>query len=509
MRTFLPSHSRFGARLCEPQRVRNSSGIRIKRDRFDWPRVLRLTEPRSGENENGWSVPIKFSTPPPRSGRRSGQGGSVLIIVLWIAFGLVSITLYFAHSMSFELRASENRASALEAAQAIEGAARYVSHLLANLEEPGRLPDPLTYETEAAPVGTATFWLIGRGDSDGQFSTPYFGLIDEASKLNLNTATAEMLEALPMMTSEFAAAIVDWRDEDSEITSGGAESETYQRLIPSYACKNAPFETVDELRLVYGATMEMLFGEDANWNGVLDRNEDDGDQTLPNDNRNGRLDPGLLEFVTVHTREPNTRSDGSRRLNISNLNANTRNTLLELARERGIEQFRAEQILPPAGAYTSVLHFYAASRMEADEFALIEGEITISNEDFIEGLINVNTASADVLAALPGMDYDRASAMVAHRQSDPNRTASVAWVKEVLEERTVQQAGPFLTGRSYQFAADIAAVGRHGRGYRRARFVFDLSEGTPKMIHRQDLTHLGWALGPQVREDLLAAKEIR
>jgi type II secretory pathway component PulK len=450
-------------------------------------------------------VPVRCSAFPPRSGQR----GSVLIIVLWIAFGLVSITLYFAHSMGFELRASDNRIAGVEAGQALEGMGRYVGYLLANLEEPGRLPDPLTYENEAAPVGTALVWLIGRDDSDGSLSTPWFGLVDEASKLNLNTATARMLEALPFMTSEFAAAIVDWRDEDSEITSGGAESETYQRLTPSYACKNAPFETVEELRLVQGATMEMLFGEDANLNGILDRNEDDGEVTLPTDNRNGRLDAGLLEFVTIHTREPNTRSDGSRRINISNLNANIRNSLIELFRERGIDPSRAGQIVPQSGTFTSVLHFYAAGQMTAEEFALIEGEITVSTEDFLEGLINVNTARAEVLACLPGMDAERAEALVAYRRSNPNRPRSIAWVKESLEERAIQQAGPFLTGRSYQFAADIAAVGRHGRGYRRARFVYDLSEGTPKIIQRQDLTHLGWALGPQVREDLLAAKDLR
>src|SRR5271157_6152210 len=34
--------------------------------------------------------------------------GSILIIVLWVAFGLCSIALYFAHSMSMELRAADN-----------------------------------------------------------------------------------------------------------------------------------------------------------------------------------------------------------------------------------------------------------------------------------------------------------------------------------------------------------------------------------------------------------------
>ena len=46
----------------------------------------------------------------PRRGTQSAkQRGSVLVIVLWIAFGLVSLALYFANSMNFELRASDNR----------------------------------------------------------------------------------------------------------------------------------------------------------------------------------------------------------------------------------------------------------------------------------------------------------------------------------------------------------------------------------------------------------------
>ena len=56
--------------------------------------------------------------------------GSVLVIVLWIAFGLVSLALYFANSMNFELRALDNRVSAIAADQAIDGAVRYLNYLL-------------------------------------------------------------------------------------------------------------------------------------------------------------------------------------------------------------------------------------------------------------------------------------------------------------------------------------------------------------------------------------------
>ena len=40
---------------------------------------------------------------------RRRKNASVLIIVLWIAIGMLSIALYFANSMNYELRASDNR----------------------------------------------------------------------------------------------------------------------------------------------------------------------------------------------------------------------------------------------------------------------------------------------------------------------------------------------------------------------------------------------------------------
>src|SRR5436309_811369 len=72
---------------------------------------------------------------------RASESGSVLIIVMWIAFGLVSIALYFAHSMTFELRASDNRGASLEAEQAIEGGARYVNYVLTTFGTNGVVPD--------------------------------------------------------------------------------------------------------------------------------------------------------------------------------------------------------------------------------------------------------------------------------------------------------------------------------------------------------------------------------
>lgn len=437
----------------------------------------------------------------------SGRDGSVLIIVLWIAFGLVSLTLYFAQSMSFELRTADNRTAGIEAEQAIAGAARYVSNLLANAPEPGTLPDTNSYSFTAVPVGNADFWLIGRGNAQDAPANPHFGLIDEASKLNLNTATIDMLEALPRMTADLAASIIAWRSNASNNVAGGAQSDTYARLNPPYRCKNAPFETVDELRLVYGATLDILYGEDVNLNGVLDANENDGELSPPGDNLDGQLDAGILEYVTVFSHEPGTTTNGTARVNVGNLRTRSELArLLTLLQNAGVSNTNSILRGTTNVPLTSVLEFYIRSGMTADQFALIEADL---RNPGIDGLINVNTASAAVLACLPGIGTDKAASMVAYRESHSGTVSSIAWVKDILDRNSAIEAGRYLSGRTWQFTADIAATGHYGRGYRRIKYIFDTSEGAPKILYRQDLTHMGWGLGQQTRAMLLLTKATR
>jgi type II secretory pathway component PulK len=465
---------------------------------------------------------------------RKSEQASVLIIVLWIAFGLVSITLYFASSMSSELRASDNRACGLAAEQAIEGAARYVTYILASQATNGAIPDPSTYANQAVPVGNAHFWMIGRDTNATTSPQLSFALVDEASKMNLNSVSSNMLVNLPNMTADFLSAILDWRDTNS---NNGSQA-SYSMLNPPYQCKGAPFETVDELRLVRGADMDVLLGEDFNRNGVLDPNEDD-------ENHDGTLTPGMLEYFTVYSREPVTNSDGTARVNISVLTAAS-STDLRSVLETNISSSRADQILaqlgltsgptrpggpggggntgPPRGGppgavaaavpFASLLQFYRKSGMTVDELGSVANLLTVTNGTYILGRVNVNTASAAVLACLPGMTPDLAQTLVNYRQTNPDKLTSVGWVADALGSGNAAalddlESEDCLTTQSYQFTADIAAIGPFGRGYRRTRFVFDVSDGTPRIVYRQDLTHLGWALGREIRQTWFLANNTR
>ncbi|MBL9128064.1 MAG: general secretion pathway protein GspK [Verrucomicrobiales bacterium] len=378
-----------------------------------------------------------------------------------------------------------------------------------NDAEAGSPPDVTAYDAEEIPVGEATVWLLGR-DTNVTRSTetrPFFGLIDEASKINLNNATADMLAELPFMTTEFAAAIVDWRDTDSDVSDGGAEDEYYNRLNPAYRCKNADFETVEELRWVAGADLSLLFGEDTNLNGVLDPNEDDGDASYPADDQDGRLDSGLLEYVTVASAEPN--SNGStNRVYVANPAANEVSTFLQ---ER-FGQARATQLLNQLGnqaSVRSVLEFGLRAGMTADEYAQVENDITVSTNTTVVGRVNILTAPVPVLAAIPGIGTDFAESIASTRGSSATSGTSLYWIVDVLGRDNAISAAPYLTTRGYQYTLDAAAVGHDNRGYQRVRFLIDTSSGTPRIAGRRDLTHLGWALGSDLRKELARRENLR
>ena len=189
------------------------------------------------------------------------ERGSVLVIVMAICFGLVALALYFANSMSMELRSADNRVAGDEAEEAIQGGACYVRYVLTNLVNPSLMPDPQIFSTEQMKVGSGTFWILGRqpDDSSGNSdmaTTPYFGLIDEASKLNLNYVTVDQLGYLPITDTSYTAdliqSIVNWRTGSNSATAvvAGADDNTYLQLQPAYDIKGAAYESVDELRFV-------------------------------------------------------------------------------------------------------------------------------------------------------------------------------------------------------------------------------------------------------------------
>ncbi|MCK5805673.1 MAG: general secretion pathway protein GspK, partial [Lentisphaeria bacterium] len=157
---------------------------------------------------------------------------------------------------------------------------------------------------------------------------------------------------------------------------------------------------------------------------------------------------------------------------------------------------------PGQRQYDSLLAFFLASELTADQFAGIADALTVVEGDYMEGLVNVNAASATVLACLPGMDEQAAERVVSYRtiHAESEDFRSVAWLAEVLSQDQAMGIGPHVTTKTYQCSADIVAVGEGNRGCQRVFLVFDTSGEEVRTVYHRSRSALGWALGDDLRE---------
>jgi hypothetical protein len=441
--------------------------------------------------------------------------GTVLIVTLGILIVLAAMVLVLAHSMRVEGLCSANRLSAQQAAAVEQGAIQYVIASVDGLD--GGVPVEADLLSSGVQVGDGAFWLLRPDrDDDRQYA---FGIADEGGKINLNTASEEMLSKLTDMTVGLPASVLDWRDADEEVTGGGAESEYYLLLADPYACKNAPLETVEELMLVQHASRELLFGEDANRNGILDENENDADASDPPDNRDGHLDRGIFDLVTVYRRPARDSGGGEDEEEQVNVNQANPGQLAQVLSE-GVDEDRLPTVVSRARQgrpFQNIFDFYYRTGLTSEEFGAVAGRITTGGPGNGASLLNVNTASREALRCLPELDEADASALVAGRptaetsEQDPDGDAdteadedaatdadNLAWVVDVLSQEKAVAIGSHIGTESYQFSADIVSVSGDGRAFRRCRVVVDAVDSPPRVVYRQDLTHLGWPLAPDI-----------
>jgi len=294
-------------------------------------------------------------------------------------------------------------------------------------------------------------------------------VIDEASKLNVNTVTKEQLMSLEYMTEEIADAIIDWRDKDDNAGAGGAEEGYYQNLPFGYSIRNGPFGTIRELLRVKGVTQELLYGEDTNFNGKLDFNERDGEDSWPADNGDDKLDKGWIAYLSCYSSGRNVDAYGNQKVNINKAQEG------QLRRSLNISRGQAKWIVDnrKKDGYKSIADLISdnspkesggndssnsssnsnsnnnsgrnsrndrvqAEPLDMETFRRIADQITTRDEKQIPGLVNINTASREVLKALLGGDKSAESLaddIIAYRGGLGMGMSSIA---DVLDVRSMK-----------------------------------------------------------------------
>lgn len=173
--------------------------------------------------------------------------GLALITVLWVLTLLSLIAASFSTSTRTEVRQAFNQAASARA-EALADAGLNTAILGLLSARPG-------YEWRAD--GTVYGWDFGEGEIR-------VSIRDEGGKIDLNAASETLLQSLFVAVGQsssdaaaLVARIVDFRDTNDLRGLNGAEDRDYRDQGLPYGAKDAPFETVEELRQVLGMTPDL------------------------------------------------------------------------------------------------------------------------------------------------------------------------------------------------------------------------------------------------------------
>ena len=485
--------------------------------------------------------------PAARGGRTPKRQAFVLIVVL----ATVAVVSYLGYAFAFMMRAEMDASQTNQRrVQAMALAKSGLARATALIRQQDRVGSASWYDNADAlravivmssetPREQGRFSVVAPDpDSHAQ---PRYGVTDEASLLNVNTATKAMLLELPNMTDEIADAILDWVDEDTAPRPQGAEDSHYAGQSPSYRPRNGALLSVEELLLVKGVTRELLFGEDTNRNGTLDPNEDDGDESPPEDNADSSLDPGWYPLLTVWSSELNSDREGKKRVNLNESDVDSLRATLErtfgaataevvVAFRKGEGEVRTR--VPPTtdgdtdketpkpdndglykhtgarkfqnpvellGMTVTIKEKDKADRvlrcpLDVEDLDDVLDRASVTDADVLVGLTNVNTAPLAVLRTLPDLPPGTADEIVARRPpvgSDPQR--SVGWLvrDQVVSLATFVKMCPYITGRSMQYRVESVGYFDKGGPTCRLQAVLDLTTERTRVLYLRELTVLG------------------
>ncbi len=234
-------------------------------------------------------------------------------------------------------------------------------------------------------------------------------VIDESAKLNINVASKNQLLYLPDMTEDVADSILDWRDTNDTERTYGAETPYYLNLPNPYPARNKPFKSIRELLLVRGVTEGLFYGDYY-----------DPDVSAENG--------GWINYLTCASFEKNVDADGEKRVNINKAKENELTRKLKLRKsyakwiiEKRGKGFKglADLIVKdsPAKPKRSTQRSDNAAALDLQTIFEIADSVTLTDENYIPGKVNINTAGSTVIVALLEGDTQVASDIIDYRKT--------------------------------------------------------------------------------------------
>ena len=229
------------------------------------------------------------------------------------------------------------------------------------------------------------------------------GLVDLTTIYSVDASTDPNGEALVDVNTAEADQLTEIRTQQNQpiFTQAEAESLIQQRDFDKFSALMDVQAVSDEL---FNNIRDQLTTEDAN-EGKTEEETNDSE---------GVFVPGQQGAPQI--------SDENGKVNINTADVETLESL------EGIDQGIAERIISHRegqGPFQNIDAVKDVKMLTQQEFIGIVDKITLKEGETRQGLININTAPPEILALLPGMDPQKAEAIVARREQDTSDASQV------------------------------------------------------------------------------------
>jgi general secretion pathway protein K len=228
-----------------------------------------------------WAFDSSFRSAQPPERR---QGGSALIVVLWVIGLLGMLVASFAFEARIEARITSYNRNRTKADYLARSGLAIAELLMSKVEDvagtdeadaPSVEQDPWFSDAKSLADGGEVVVEHDLADAGVGEGVIRVRIVPEPARINVNTLVAgagelsdqlwegilEVAGVPEEMWSELIDSFYDWTDTDEAPRVDGAESDDYYaNLDEPYTARNGPLDTVGELLLIKGFTKEILDG---------------------------------------------------------------------------------------------------------------------------------------------------------------------------------------------------------------------------------------------------------
>jgi general secretion pathway protein K len=184
------------------------------------------------------------------------QKGMALLLTILISVVLTTVVIEYNYDANINIDIAENYKNKLKADYLAKSGIRFARFYLSSGAE-NLLGDeidevkPLLHG-KPIPLGSGVITIKLEGE-DGRININKLVESQEVKDMFIN-----LLDNLDIDYTVYYS-LVDWIDTDDEVfEDNGAEDDYYQELSTPYPCKNAPLDSIDELRLIKGVDEEVF-----------------------------------------------------------------------------------------------------------------------------------------------------------------------------------------------------------------------------------------------------------